>query len=152
MKASYHWLKALLPGLDLSPAELAERFIRAGVAVDSIAEYGAGTADVIVAAVLKIEPHPKREKLRLVTVDRGNGVEQRVVCGAPNVPDPGGLVCFAPLGTTLPAVGMTLTPRDIAGVISEGMLCSEGELGLTGAAKGAGANHDGDHGIIILPP
>ena len=152
MKASYHWLKALLPGLDLSPPELAERFIRAGVAVDGIAEYGAGTADVLVAAVVKIEPHPRREKLRLVTVDRGNGVEQRVVCGAPNVPDPGGLVCFAPMGTTLPAVGMTLTPRDIGGVISEGMLCSEGELGLTGGGKGPGANHDGDHGIIILPP
>ena len=152
MKASYHWLKALLPGLDLSPSALGERFTRAGVAVDSIAEYGAGTADIVVAAVLKIEPHPKREKLRLVTVDRGNGIEQRVVCGAPNVPDPGGLVCFAPLGTTLPAAGMTLTPRDIGGVVSEGMLCSEGELGLTGSAKGAGANHEGDHGILILPP
>ena len=151
MKASYHWLKALLPGLDLSPSDLAERFIFAGVAVDSISEYGVGTADVVVAAVLKVEPHPKREKLRLVTVDRGAGVEQRVVCGAPNVPEPGGLVCFAPLGTTLPAAGMTLTPRDIGGVISEGMLCSEGELGLTGSSKGSGASHDGDHGILILP-
>ena len=151
MKASYHWLKALLPGLELSPAELAERFTRAGVAVDSVSEYGAGTADIVVAAVVKIEPHPKREKLRLVTVDRG-GAEQRVVCGAPNVPDPGGLVCFAPLGTTLPAAGMTLTPRDIGGVISEGMLCSEMELGLTGGGKGPGPNHEGDHGILILPP
>ena len=151
MKASYHWLKALLPGLELSPAELAERFTRAGVAVDSVSEYGAGTADIVVAAVVKIEPHPKREKLRLVTVDRG-GTEQRVVCGAPNVPDPGGLVCFAPLGTTLPAAGMTLTPRDIGGVISEGMLCSEMELGLTGGGKGPGPNHEGDHGILILPP
>ncbi len=151
MKASYHWLKALLPGLDLSPAELAERFTRAGVAVDSVSEYGAGTADIVVAAVVKIEPHPKREKLRLVTVDRG-GVEQRVVCGAPNVPEPGGLVCFAPLGTTLPAAGMTLTPRDIGGVVSEGMLCSETELGLTGGGKGATADHEGDHGILLLPP
>ena len=151
MKASYHWLKALLPGLDLSPAELAERFTRAGVAVDSITEYGAGTADIVVAAVVKIEPHPKREKLRLVTVDRG-GAPQRVVCGAPNVPEPGGLVCFAPLGTTLPAAGMTLTPRDIGGVVSEGMLCSETELGLTGGSKGAAASHEGDHGILILPP
>jgi phenylalanyl-tRNA synthetase beta chain len=151
MKASYHWLKALLPGLDLSPSALAERFTRAGVAVDAVSEYGAGTADIVVAAVVKIEPHPKREKLRLVTVDRGGGVEQRVVCGAPNVPDPGGLVCFAPLGTTLPAAGMTLTPRDIGGVVSEGMLCSETELGLTGGGKGAAADHEGDHGILILP-
>ncbi len=70
-----------------------------------------------------------------------------MVCGATNVPEPGGLVCFAPLGTTLPAVGMTLTPRDIGGVISEGMLCSEREMGLVGEGK-----KDDDHGILVLPP
>ena len=147
MKASYRWLKALLPGLDVSPTELGERFSSAGLAVDGIAEYGAGTASIVVAEVKQLEPHPRREKLRLVTVDRGGGVLQRVVCGADNVPEPGGLVCFAPLGTTLPAVGMTLTPRDIGGVVSEGMLCSERELGLTGDGK-----KDDDHGILVLPP
>jgi phenylalanyl-tRNA synthetase beta chain len=146
MKASYRWLAALLPGLDVSPRELGDRFSAAGLAVDGIEEYGAGTASIVVAEVKSIEPHPKREKLRLVTVDRGLGALQRVVCGADNVPDPGGLVCFAPLGTTLPAVGMTLTPRDIGGVISEGMLCSERELGLTGDGK-----KDDDHGILVLP-
>ena len=147
MKASYRWLKALLPGLDVSPQELGERFSSAGIAVDGLEEYGAGTAAIVVAEVKRIEPHPKREKLQLVTVDRGGGVEQRVVCGATNVPAPGGLVCFAPLGTTLPAVGMTLTPRDIGGVISEGMLCSETEMGLVGEGK-----KDDDHGILVLPP
>ncbi len=145
MKASYRWLAALLPGLDTPPRELADRFSGAGVAVDGIEEYGAGTASIVVAEVKKIEPHPKRDKLSLVTVDRG-GAEQRVVCGAPNVPDPGGLVCFAPLGTTLPAVGMTLTPREIGGVVSEGMLCSERELGLVAEGK-----KDEDPGILILP-
>jgi phenylalanyl-tRNA synthetase beta chain len=146
MKASYRWLSALLPGLTLSPKDLGDRFSSAGLAVDGIAEYGAGTASIVVACVTLIEPHPKREKLRLVTVDRGGGVLQRVVCGAPNVPDPGGLVCFAPLGTHLPAVDMTLTPRDIGGVVSEGMLCSERELGLVDPARGGE-----DHGILILP-
>ncbi|MFT3776564.1 MAG: phenylalanine--tRNA ligase subunit beta [Minicystis sp.] len=146
MKASYRWLSALLPGLDLSAQELADRFSGAGIAVDGIEEYGAGTAALVVAEVKRIEPHPKREKLRLVTVDRGGGTLQQVVCGAPNVPDPGGLVCFAPLGTHLPAVGMTLTPRDIGGVVSEGMLCSEREMGLVGETK-----KDEDHGILILP-
>jgi phenylalanyl-tRNA synthetase beta chain len=146
MKASYRWLRALLPGLDVSPRELGDRFSAAGIAVDGIEEYGAGTASIVVAEVKKIEPHPKREKLRLVTLDRG-GVEQRVVCGAGNVPDPGGLVCFAPLGATLPAVGMTLTPRDIGGVTSEGMICSEREMGLVAETK-----KDDDHGILVLPP
>jgi phenylalanyl-tRNA synthetase beta chain len=147
MKASYRWLSALVPDLGVSPKELGERLSGAGLAVDGIEEYGVGTASIVVAEVKAIEPHPKRDKLRLVTVDRG-GHEQRVVCGAPNVPPPGGLVCFAPLGTTLPAVGMTLTPRDIGGVVSEGMLCSEREMGLAVASGGK----DEDHGILILPP
>lgn len=146
MKASYRWLCALLPGLDLSAKDLADRFSSAGLAVDAIEEYGAGTASIVVAEVKAIEPHPKRDKLRLVTVDRGDGALQRVVCGAPNVPDPGGLVCFAPLGATLPAVGMTLTPREIGGVVSEGMLCSEREMGLVGETK-----KGDDPGILILP-
>jgi phenylalanyl-tRNA synthetase beta chain len=156
MKASYRWICALVPELKAEPRELAERLTRAGIAVDSIEEFGAGTKDLVVAEVRKVEPHPSRPKLRLVTVDRG-GSEQRVVCGAPNVPDPGGLVVLAPLGTTLPAVGMTLTAREIGGVTSEGMLCSETEMGLVGAgkSKAAGAaeaaHGEGDAGILILP-
>src|SRR5262245_46284471 len=110
MKASYSWLRALLPDLKASARELRDRFTQAGLEVEALAEYGAGTEALVVAEVRKIEPHPSRPKLRLVTVERGGG-EQRVVCGAPNVPDPGGLVALAPLGTHLPAVDMTLTPR-----------------------------------------
>lgn len=151
MKASYRWICALLPGLKASPQELAVRLTGAGIAVDSIEEFGAGTKDIVVAEVRKVEPHPSRAKLRLVTVDRG-GVEQRVVCGAPNVPDPGGFVVLAPVGTSLPAVGLTLTPREIGGVTSEGMLCSERELGLAGGGKSsAGGEGEGDAGILILP-
>lgn len=146
MKASYNWLRALLPGLGASAQELAARFTFAGLEVEGLSEYGAGTETLVVAEVRKIEPHPSRAKLRLVTVERGGG-EQRVVCGAPNVPEPGGLVALAPLGAHLPAVGMTLTPREIGGVVSEGMLCSERELGL-GAAAGSKAE---DPGILVLP-
>lgn len=147
MKASYRWIAALLPGLDVSPQALAERFNSAGLAVDGMTEYGAGTATITIATVLAIEPHPKREKLRLVTVDCG-GFQQRVVCGASNVPDPGGQVCFAPLGTHLPAVNLTLAPREIGGVVSEGMLCSETELGLVLE----GSKQADDHGILVFPP
>jgi phenylalanyl-tRNA synthetase beta chain len=146
MKASYNWLRAMLPGCNASPHELATRFTQAGLEVESLTEYGAGTAALVVAEVRKVEPHPTRSKLRLVTVERG-GSEQRVVCGAPNVPDPGGLVAFAPMGSHLPAVDMTLTPRDIGGVVSEGMLCSERELGLSAGS----ASKSEDPGILILP-
>jgi phenylalanyl-tRNA synthetase beta chain len=150
MRASYRGLRELVPGLDASPEEIARRLTHAGVEVEAITEYGAGTGPILIAEVRAIEPHPSRPKLRLVTVDRGGGVEQRVVCGAPNVPDPGGLVCLAPLGTHLPAVDMTLTPREIGGIVSEGMLCSERELGLLNTSGKAKAEED--HGILVLPP
>jgi len=144
MKASYRWLKALVSELKAPPKEIAERLTRAGLEVEAIHAYGAGLETLVVAAVRKIEPHPSRSGLRLVTVDRGEGHEQRVICGAPNVPDPGGLVALAPLGTHLPARGLTIGAREIGGVTSEGMLCSEAEMGLL--APGAG----GDEGILVL--
>jgi len=140
MRASYRWLKELLPGLTASPEEVALRFGAAGLAVDGVRAFGAGLDAILVARVLAKEPHPKRASLNLVTVDRG-GVEQRVVCGASNVPAVGGLVVLAPLGATLPGMDGPLAPREIGGVLSEGMLCSETELGLAESAEG----------ILILP-
>ncbi len=143
MKASYTWLRSLLPALEASPQEVADRLTGAGLEMEELIEFGAVTPNVFVSEVKKVEPHPSRERLRLVTVDRG-GSEQTVVCGAPNVPDPGGRVVLAPLGTTLPAIGLTIEPRPIGGVESQGMLCSDVELGLvSGAGKG--------DGILVLP-
>jgi phenylalanyl-tRNA synthetase beta chain len=144
MKASYRWLRALIPGLDAPPAEIADRLTHAGLEVEGVHAYGAGLEPVVVAAVRKIEPHPGRSGLQLVTVDRGGGLEQRVVCGASNVPPSGGLVVLAPLGTHLVASGTTIAAREIGGVKSEGMLCSEGELGLLGPGSA-------DEGILVLP-
>ena len=141
MKASYRWLRELLPELDASPRELAARMTGAGLEVEGMIEYGAGAEACLVAKVTGVRPHPTKSGLRLVMIDRG-GSEQEVVCGAPNVPDPGGLVVLAPLGAKLPAKGMTIEKRAIGGVTSEGMLCSESELGLSE-----------DHaGILVLPP
>jgi phenylalanyl-tRNA synthetase beta chain len=112
-----------------------------GLEVEGVTEHGQDLEAVRVVRVVTIEPHPKRDKLQLVTVDLGSGKTQRVVCGASNVPAPGGLVVLAPLGTHLSAVNLTLTPREIGGVVSEGMLCSETELGL--AEQSAG--------IVVLP-
>src|SRR5262245_27202795 len=126
MKASYTWLKELIPGLSATPEEVAARFTGAGLEVEATTRYGAGAEACVVAQVTGVRPHPQRSGLRLVTVDRGGG-QQEVVCGAPNVPPPGGLVVLAPLGAVLPAAGMTIERRTIAGVSSEGMLCSEAE-------------------------
>lgn len=141
MKASWNWLRAFLPGLDADPKAVSQMLTMVGLEVEGLHEFGAGLDPIVVAEVRAFAPHPARSSLRLVTVDRG-GVTQQIVCGAPNVPDPGGLVVLAPLGTHLPAKGLTLEAKAIGGIVSEGMLCSEVELGI-GSAEG---------GILILPP
>lgn len=140
MKASCNWLRELLPGLPDDPAEIARRLTGAGLEVEGTSEFGAASRVCVVAKVTGVRPHPSKSGLRLVTVDRG-GASQEVVCGAPNVPEPGGLVVLAPLGAHLPAVDLTVGKRAIGGVESEGMLCSEVELGL-------GEDHGG---ILVLP-
>lgn len=135
MRVSLRWLRELLPDLDASGDRVADRLTRLGLEVEGITRLGAGLEPVVVAEVRKVEPHPKRDRLRLVTVSTG-AAEQRVVCGADNVPDPGGLVVLAPLGAHLPAAGFTIEPRAIAGVESSGMLCSESELGLAEESEG----------------
>jgi phenylalanyl-tRNA synthetase beta chain len=141
MKASCRWLRELCPALPSEPKQLAARFTSAGIAVDAIETYGAASTSCLVVRVVGSRPHPSRGQLKLVEVDRGGGVKLEIVCGAPNVPEAGGLVVLAPLGTHLPAKGVTIERRPIGGVDSEGMLCSEQELGLS----------DESAGILILP-
>lgn len=146
MHASYNWLRTLVPQLTASPEEVAKLLTSAGLEVESVTSYGAAAAQCLVVEVKKVEPHPDRDSLRLVTVDLGDR-EQIVVCGAPNVPAPGGLVVLAPLGASLPpktsgGEPFVVASRKIGSVTSEGMLCSEAELGLSGEADG----------ILILPP
>jgi phenylalanyl-tRNA synthetase beta chain len=140
MKASVRWLRELCPLLTDDASAIAARFTAAGLEVEGTTAFGLGAEACVIVSVVSTRPHPSRSGLRLVTVDRG-GAQQEVVCGAPNVPEPGGLVVLAPLGTHLPAKGMTIERRTIAGVASEGMLCSEAELGLG----------DDESGILVLP-
>jgi phenylalanyl-tRNA synthetase beta chain len=137
MLASYQWLKTL-SGVTLSAEEMADTFNRVGIEVESMTRYGEGLDRVVVAEVRGTRPHPEADKLKLVTVFDGES-ELEVVCGAPNVPEPGRKVIFAKLHATLPG-GFVLTPRSIRGVESQGMLCSESELGVG----------EGGHGIFVF--
>ena len=140
MKISLNWLRELI---ELSPTVDAERAAAAltgqGLEVEGIEQKGRELAGVVVAEVLAMRPHPNADKLRIVRV-RAGGREEDVVCGAPNVPPPGNRVCWAPPGAKLPG-GRTLEAREGRGVLSPGMLCSEGELGFSEDAAG----------ILILP-
>ncbi len=141
MKISFNWLRELV---DLKPGvtadSVSEKLTLAGLEVESIERRGRDLSGVVVAEVRGKRPHPGADKLSLVRVVAG-GAEEEVVCGAPNVPAPGGKVAWAPPGATLPG-GPHAGPRDIRGVSSPGMLCSEVELGIGEEADG----------ILILPP
>ena len=127
MNISYDWLKSLAPGLSESPDELAERLALLGAPVEEITPVSAGLEDVIIGRVKTVRGHPDADRLSLCEVDNGEEVVQ-VVCGAPVI-EAGGFYPFAPVGVTLPG-GLELKRAKIRGEYSNGMLCSEKELGL----------------------
>jgi phenylalanyl-tRNA synthetase beta chain len=138
MKFTLSWLKDHLD-TQASAAEIADRLTAIGLEVESVTNPGDALADFKVAKVLTAEPHPQADKLRVLTVDAGEGPVQ-VVCGAPNAR--AGLVgVFGAPGAYVPGSDLTLKVAAIRGVESRGMMCSTRELEL-------GEDHDG---IIELP-
>ena len=127
MKILQSWLRDFID-IDLTPEELAQKFTQLGIEVASVEKKGADFEGVTVAQITHIEDHPNSDHLHLVDLDLGNGKSQRVVCGAPNVAV-GQKVPLAHVGARLGKV--VLTPAKIRGVVSEGMICSSDELGLT---------------------
>ena len=127
MNISYAWLKAVAPNLKGTPEELAERLALLGAPVEEITPVSAGLEGVIIGRVKSVRGHPNADRLSLCEVDNGEEVVQ-VVCGAPVIED-GGYYPFAPVGVTLPG-GLELKRAKIRGEYSNGMLCSEKELGM----------------------
>ncbi|MBM3945030.1 MAG: phenylalanine--tRNA ligase subunit beta [SAR202 cluster bacterium] len=145
MQVPLSWLKKYVP-ITMPPRELAHRLTMAGVEVGTIEEIGASWErdKVVVGHVLKVDPHPNADRLRLPTVDVGNGEHITVVCGAPNVAA-GQKIAFAKEGARLFNTHSghiePLRPANIRGFKSVGMVCSVLELGI-------GEDHTG---ILVLP-
>jgi len=127
MNVSYRWLRAIAPNLGDDLEALGERLTLRGAPVEEIRSLAEGLEGIRIAHVLNVRRHPDADRLSVCEVDGGAGVVQ-VVCGAPNV-QAGGWYPFAPVGTTLPG-DLTIRKAKIRGQLSEGMLCSEKELGL----------------------
>jgi phenylalanyl-tRNA synthetase beta chain len=138
MRVSLNWLKELvdLPTTDV--AELTRAFDMLGHTVEEAVEYTADWSDVKIGRVERIEAHPGADKVRVTHVDLGDGELQQIICGAWNFEE-GAVVPVAIPGAVLPG-GFEIGRRSIRGVESNGMICSEQELGL-------GEDHDG---IMVL--
>ncbi len=135
MLISLDWIKDFshLPE-NISPKDLGLRLTMGTAEVEGVEEVNGFWREIKVVEVTKIEPHPEADKLNLVSFKLSDEESFRVVCGASNV-RLGMKTPFAPIGTTLP-IGFTLEPKKIRGILSEGMLCSEEELGLSESSSG----------------
>ncbi len=143
MLVSVKWLKEIVD-TDLSTREIAHRMTMAGLEAEKITRIGADWESIFVGEVMDIQPHPDADRLVLATVHAGEH-QLTVVTGAPNIQQ-GQKVALALLGANLIdpyAEELTyrrLKGRTMRGVRSEGMVCSEKELGLS----------DEHEGILVL--
>src|SRR5580704_3835228 len=118
MKFSYNWIRELVPGLDVEPAELMRLITMKTAECEGLEQVGAQLAEASVARVKEVEFIAGSHN-QIVVVETARYGNKRVVCGAPNC-KPGMLTAYLPLA-----------PKLIEGVESEGMLASALELGIT---------------------
>ena len=139
MRVPVAWLTAYCnPGLSVE--EMVERFDLTGTEVKRVERVGVGSAgEFVVGKVLSAEQHPDADRLRVCSVDTGDGEPRTIVCGAPNVAA-GQTVAVALPGAVM-ADGRQLGEAELRGVRSSGMILAEDEVGV-------GEDHGG---IMVLP-
>jgi phenylalanyl-tRNA synthetase beta chain len=138
VKVTWNWLNDWVD-LTGSPEELAQLLATRGLPVESIERGVTFDPAIVVGRVVERGQHPNADRLSLCSVDIGGAARLSIVCGAPNVAA-GQKVAVAQIGSRLPD-GTKLRKSKIRGVESEGMICSERELGLS----------DESQGIWVLP-
>jgi phenylalanyl-tRNA synthetase beta chain len=139
MRVPLSWLREFVD-VDLTPEDLAARLTRLGMEVKGIERRGSDWANVVVGELLAVEKHPNADRLSLTKVNTGVGEPLDIVCGATNIAV-GQRVPVALPGAVLPG-NRRIERAEKMGVVSNGMLCSGDELGLTADADG----------ILILAP
>ncbi|MGV3128303.1 phenylalanine--tRNA ligase subunit beta [Staphylococcus simulans] len=129
MFVSKEWLESLV-AVNEPIQPLAERITRTGIEVDDIIDYTAEIKKLVVGYVESKTQHPNADKLNICKVDIGEDEPVQIVCGAPNV-DAGQYVIVATVGGRLPG-GIKIKRAKLRGEVSEGMICSLQEIGVSG--------------------
>lgn len=132
MKVSISWLKEYV-SVDMTAQELADALTMAGLEVETVTDRYLYLDTIVAGRIITISPHPKADRLQICEVDIG-GRQVFVVCGAPNIEV--GMIAPCALPGTLFPDGTVLKKSIIRGQESEGMLCSECELGIGSDASG----------------
>jgi phenylalanyl-tRNA synthetase beta chain len=139
MKFTLSWLKEHLDS-DASLDEIVNKLTMIGLEVESVEDKAKQLKPYVIGSVVTAEKHPNADRLRVCTVDTGDGKPIQVVCGAPNA-RAGMKGVFGAPGVFVPGKNITLQVGTIRGVESRGMLMSAAELEISD-------DHDG---IIDLP-
>lgn len=138
MKISLNWLKDYIDLSGISINEIIEKITFAGLEVEEVIDQSKNFENIIVGYVKESKKHPNANKLSLCIVNDGEK-DFNVVCGAPNVAA-GQKVPFAKVGAIIPNGNFKIEKAKIRGEVSEGMICSEKELGIS----------DNHEGIMVL--
>ncbi len=129
MFLSMNWISDFVDLSGLDKLELINKFSLSTAEVENeIFFKGSDLSGIVVAEIKSVEEHPESKKLHLLKVDAGDGELTDVVCGAPNV-RVGMKTAFAKVGAQIGDI--TITPRKLAGYTSNGMCCSEKEIGIS---------------------
>jgi len=133
MKFTLSWLKEHL-ATDASIDAIVETMTMTGLEVEGVENAGEKLKAFTVARIISAAKHPNADKLQVCQVETKDGTLE-IVCGAPNA-RAGLVTAFAPIGTYVPGLDVTLEARPVRGVVSNGMLCSGAELELDTDADG----------------
>ena len=146
MQVSLNWLNEFVDLSDKEVEQIAHELTMSGLEVEAVEEVKPKFTNIKTVKIEKIDNHPNSDHLHLVTVNTGSGLKT-VVCGAQNIKE-GQIVPYASVGSQVldrkTGEMFTLTPAVIRGVESQGMLCSDDELGV--AERG----YQEEDGILIL--
>ena len=129
MKLSRNWLADFVDVSDIDNKAYSDRMTDTGSKVEGFEVIGEDIENVVVAKIVKITPHENSDHLQICTMDVGTGTNVQIVTGAQNVFE-GAIVPAALPVAKLPG-GIVIKSGKLRGELSDGMLCSRGELGLT---------------------
>ncbi len=133
MKVTLNWLKEFLDGENIDPEEVKDLLTMSGSEVKKVEYTGAKYNNIRIGRILTFEQHPDADKLTVCKVDIGSEV-LNIVCGAKNF-KANDKVAVAVIGAVT-AQGMSIARSKLRGIVSEGMMCSEHELGLSEDSEG----------------
>ncbi len=141
MKFPVKWLKDYVD-INVSPKELADALTLSGSKVEELIVKGDEITNVVTGKIIKIEPHPDAEKLVICQVDINAEDLIQIVTAATNMKEQD-IIPVALHGSTLHG-GLKIKKGKLRGAVSNGMFCSEEELGIAG--------DEPVHGLMILSP